>query len=44
MTAKLSLFPPGFGTIIMIYFDFKFSEAVFKGQFLEAKEQNKVLF
>ena len=28
----------------MIYFDFKFSEAVFKRQFLEIKERNKVLF
>ena len=28
----------------MIYFDFKFSEAVFKRQFLEAKERNKVIF
>ena len=43
VTAKLSLFPPGFGKH-MIYFDFKFSEAVFKRQSLEAKERNKVLF
>ena len=28
----------------MIYFDFKFCEAVFKRQFLEVKQRNKVLF
>ena len=28
----------------MIYFDLKFCEAVFKRQFLEVKERNKVLF